>query len=162
MPGQGHHRLLFVLTVLWCHLPVMRTEQYVYDQIEKPKTPKFEQCHMFILASIYTCYASAASTYNIDETEVLHKWPSRPSECCAVWNARDCIKVKMNTYADCQDPQVLAYHQAIEDKYIEMGCANYVPSHYDCKNGLETFHRSNGWLQLLTAFISVILIIGVI
>lgn len=95
MPGQGHHRLLFVLTVLWCHLPVMRTEQYVYDQIEKPKTPKFEQCHMFILASIYTCYASAASTYNIDETEVLHKWPSRPSECCAVWNARDCIKVKM-------------------------------------------------------------------
>lgn len=69
---------------------------------------------------------------------------------------------QQNTYADCQDPQVLAYHQAIEDKYIEMGCANYVPSHYDCKNGLETFHRSNGWLQLLTAFISVILIIGVI
>lgn len=74
---------------------MMRTEKYVYDVVEKPNTPKFESCHMFILASIYTCYASAASTYNIDESEVLHKWPSRPLECCAVWNARDCIKVKM-------------------------------------------------------------------
>lgn len=65
---------------------------------------------------------------------------------------------QQNTYAECQDPQVLSYHQAVEDKYIENGCANFVPSHYDCKNGLERTHRGTGWLLLLTTFTSVILI----
>lgn len=125
-------------------------DHYVFDDVAKPQTENFQECFHRLVDSRWVCWYNAAITFQTKSDYFLKQWPSQKVECCAVWDAENCIDIKRNNYAACHSPESVQYFKQIQEKYMENGCLPFSPPIFDCYSLAARLSLSNSLILITT------------
>jgi len=114
-------------------LHIATSQEFIYEKVlAKPTSVDFEKCNLHSLGTSYACWVNSALSFHVETADILEKWPTHASECCAVWAARDCLDLSKSHYEPCKVPEVAAYYQQVWNKYSANGCEQFTHDKFNC------------------------------
>ena len=148
-----------LLTPIWTENHIEFETEFVFEKVLSPnETESFIKCHYHMLGRIYICWRDSAIQYHIEEEDILNRWPSDASGCCAVWMARACWDVKLDTYPACKVSEVTDYYNQMEQAYKDNGCQAYTPDKYNCNNYAHPIPKTRKQFILFISVIAMLII----
>lgn len=114
-------------------MPRRLKSHYFIDDIEKPNTSEFLNCHFHLSSTDPICWYEAAKSYDLDFKLLRENWPNTSSNCCATWYWIDCLNqtIILDNEKVCQIKDWNDYFQVIFDR-INRNCSKWTLDSAEC------------------------------